>query len=125
MDMENKKYIYEYCVSVCDIDRKDSFFIPLAYFSENEKDKVDALVELLKTHSRLKPEAVKVSTSTCCLISVKAKHGSAFYKNLEKYSEERNKAFDAKKLLNAKPKEKNANHADSEKAERLKEKDSD
>ena len=121
--MDNDKIIVRYCVSVGDIDRKDSFFIPIAYFSENEKDKVDALVELLKTHSRLKPEAVKVSTSTCCLISVKAKKGSAFYKNLEKYSEERDKAFDAKKLLNAKPDEKNDKHADSEKAERLQEED--
>lgn len=118
MKDKKNKIFYQYCVSVCDLDRKDSFFIPIAYFSENEKDKVDALVELLKTHSHLKPEAVHVEQSYSCLLDIKFKKGSALAKNMERLMEERNKAFDEKKLLKAKPVEKKDKTADSKKAKR-------
>lgn len=103
MKEQDIRYQYQYCVSVCDLNSKDSFFIPIAYFSENEKDKVDALVELLKTHSNLKPEAVHVEQSYSCILDIKFKKGSALAKNMERTIDERNKAFDAKKLLVKKP----------------------
>ena len=87
---------YQYNVRVCDKSHPESFFVTIASFGGNEKEKVNALVDLLCKRSKLDPDAVLVTYDPVYCINIA--DDSPLCKPVDDFHAKRNAAFEAKKV---------------------------